>query len=82
MASPNVTCATTCSLKQGNDRVPAPRKLMKKIKIDLSTISRILNASSEIIDNCNNCNYSSESNITIISISKIQNEANNKCMKN
>ena len=82
MASPNVTCATMCSLKQGNERVPAARKLMKKINIDLSTISRILNASSEIIDNCNNCNYCSESNITIISISKIQNEANNNCMTN
>jgi len=74
MASLNVTCSTMCSLKQGNERVPAVRKLMKKINIDLSTISRILNATSEIIDNCNNC---SESNIT-----KIQNEAINNCVTN
>ena len=56
MASSNVTCAMTtpCSLKQGNERVPAPRKVVKKINIDLSTISRILNASrepNETIDN-------------------------------
>lgn len=78
MASPNVTCATTCSLKQGNDRVPAPRKVVKKINIDLSTISRILNASIEIIDNRDDC----DNTINSISITTIQNEMNNNCVTN
>ena len=84
MASPNVTCATTCSLKQGNDRVPAPRKVVKKINIDLSTISRILNASIEIIENRDNRDNRDNCDNTInsISITTIQNEMNNNCVTN
>jgi len=77
MASPNVTCATTCSLKQRNERVPAPRKVVKKINIDLSTISRILNASSEIIDNRDN-----HDSITTINITVLHHEVNNNCVTN
>lgn len=73
MASSNVTCAMTtpCSLKQGNEIVPAPRKVVKKINIDLSTISRILNASSgpnETIDN------------DIINITVIKINMNDECL--
>ena len=84
MASPNVTCATMCSLKQGNERVQAARKLMKKINIDLSTISRILNASSEIIENRDNRDNRDNCDNTInsISITTIQNEMNNNCVTN
>jgi hypothetical protein len=86
MASPNVTCAPTCSLKQGNERVPAPRKVVKKINIDLATVSRILNASSEIIDNRDNrikiINIINNISIATINITTLQDEVNNNCVTN
>lgn len=73
MASSNVTHETTLSLNEDTKGVPVVRK-MKKIKIDLSTISRILNVTCETCETCETINND------IINITVIKNNMNDECL--